>query len=253
MRRERGQASIELIGFTFVVVIVLLGVTQLFIAGYTVTSAENAARTGARAASLGQDAEQAARDAMASWLVNRSTVTVNGTEATVRVRMPVLLYHGDSEQLVVGRTAVMPNTPGGGSFLPGGGVPLPIFLRDLPPGEAGLAALKFALAHLGWPYLWGGEGPGGFDCSGLVQAAYQAAGILLPRVAQDQYYATTKLGPNEALKPGDLLFFGTAGNIHHVGIYLGGGLMVDAPHPGAVVRIESYAWQDYFGATRPAP
>ena len=106
---------------------------------------------------------------------------------------------------------------------------------------AGGIAVDWALAQVGTPYIWGGETPGvGFDCSGLVQAAYKAAGIMLPRVAQDQYDATTKLGSGDPLEPGDLVFFGgSSTDVTHVGIYVGNGQMVDAPHTGADVRIES--------------
>jgi cell wall-associated NlpC family hydrolase len=114
-------------------------------------------------------------------------------------------------------------------------------------------AVAFALAQLGTPYRWGGEGGGGFDCSGLVQAAYQTAGVALPRVAQAQYDAGPLLPAGAALEPGDLVFFGSSPSaVSHVGIVVGGGEMVDAPHTGAVVRIESYAWPDYLGASRPA-
>jgi len=94
---------------------------------------------------------------------------------------------------------------------------------------------------VGTPYIWGGEAPGvGFDCSGLVQAAYKAAGISLPRVAQDQFDATAKLGPGNPLQPGDLVFFGGGPtDVTHVGIYIGNGQMVDAPHTGADVRVEA--------------
>jgi cell wall-associated NlpC family hydrolase len=116
------------------------------------------------------------------------------------------------------------------------------------------AALDWALAQVGTPYIWGGETPGvGFDCSGLVQAAYAAAGIELPRVAQAQYDAGPPVPAGAPLEPGDLVFFGTgAGAIEHVGIVIGNGQMVDAPHTGAVVRIEPYDWPDLVGATRPA-
>jgi cell wall-associated NlpC family hydrolase len=90
----------------------------------------------------------------------------------------------------------------------------------------------------------GGDGaakPPASDCSGLVQAAYKVAGIALPRVAQDKYDATTKLEPDDPLQPGDLLFFGRGRmDITHVGIFIGGRQMVDAPHSGAVVRIEVF-------------
>ena len=108
-------------------------------------------------------------------------------------------------------------------------------------GTAGGIAVDWALAQVGTPYIWGGETPGiGFDCSGLVQAAYKAAGITLPRVAQDQYNATAKLGPGDPLQPGDLIFFGgRPTDVTHVGIYVGNGQMVDAPRTGVDVRVES--------------
>jgi cell wall-associated NlpC family hydrolase len=119
------------------------------------------------------------------------------------------------------------------------------------PSAAAATAVRFALAQIGTPYLWGGEGPGGFDCSGLVQAAYQAAGIALPRVAQQQYDADPRLQPGEAVQPGDLVFFGAdTRHVSHVGIVVGPGEMVDAPHTGATVRRESFNWPDYLGATR---
>jgi cell wall-associated NlpC family hydrolase len=112
-------------------------------------------------------------------------------------------------------------------------------------------AIVFAAGALGTPYRWGGTGPGGFDCSGLVQAAFASAGLNLPRVAQDQF----NLGPivpEQEAAPGDLVFFGSsAASVTHVGLVIGGGLMIDAPHDGAVVRIESYEWRDLLGATAP--
>jgi cell wall-associated NlpC family hydrolase len=116
-------------------------------------------------------------------------------------------------------------------------------------GTAGAVALDWALAQVGTPYRWGGETPGvGFDCSGLVQAAYAAAGVALPRTAQEQYDTTTKLAPGD---PGDLVFFGSGPNaVEHVGIVVQPGVMVDAPHTGADVRVEPYVgWPDFVGAT----
>ena len=121
------------------------------------------------------------------------------------------------------------------------------------PGPAAGAAVSYALAQLGAPYRWGGDGPGGFDCSGLVQAAYQAAGISLPRTAQAQYDAGPPLPPGQPLQPGDLVFFGTdTTHVEHVGIIVNQTQMVDAPHTGALVRVEPYHWPDYLDATRPA-
>jgi cell wall-associated NlpC family hydrolase len=122
--------------------------------------------------------------------------------------------------------------------------------------DAAVAAkvLAYARAQLGVPYEWGGDGPAhgqGFDCSGLVQAAYAAAGITLPRGATDQYRAGKILPPGTALQPGDLVFFGSPQFAHHVGIYVGNGMMINAPNTGSVVRYEEYRWPDYFAATRP--
>jgi cell wall-associated NlpC family hydrolase len=132
-------------------------------------------------------------------------------------------------------------------------------------GTAGTIAVAWALAQAGTPYVWGGETPGaGFDCSGLVQAAYRAAGISLPRVAQDQFDAGPHLPPGAVLEPGDLVFFGAStSSVTHVGIYAGArdgqAVMVDAPHAGADVRVEPFPatpgapWgaDIYLGATRP--
>lgn len=103
--------------------------------------------------------------------------------------------------------------------------------------DAASVAVQDALSQLGVPYQWGGESPGhDFDCSGLVQWAYGKAGISLPRVAADQAKEGVAVTAADA-QPGDLVFFGSP--IHHVGIYLGNGKMVDAPYTGADVRIES--------------
>ncbi|HET6812356.1 MAG TPA: NlpC/P60 family protein [Acidimicrobiales bacterium] len=124
-------------------------------------------------------------------------------------------------------------------------------------GSIGLGSVivRDAEAFLGTPYVWGGENPRvGFDCSGLVQWVMAEAGIDMPRVAQAQYDAGPRLPGGAELYAGDLVFFGSGPRgVEHVGIYVGGGKMIDAPHTGAVVRIEPVAGFSpaFVGATRP--
>lgn len=125
------------------------------------------------------------------------------------------------------------------------------------PSRQAAAAISFAQDKLGTKYLWGGNGTaaegGRFDCSGLTKAAYESVGVELPRVANDQWNA----GPHpdrDQLRPGDLVFFAynltDPRSIHHVGIYVGGGQMINAPYTGAVIRFDSIDAPDYIGATR---
>ena len=120
-----------------------------------------------------------------------------------------------------------------------------------------LAAVAYALAQLGDPYKWSEEGPDQFDCSGLMWAAYRSKGadyFDLPRVSRDQYFATRQrtVSPT-ALLPGDLLFFASGSSwttIHHVGMYIGNGKMVQAPTTGDVVKVSTVAWSRLYAATR---
>jgi cell wall-associated NlpC family hydrolase len=114
-------------------------------------------------------------------------------------------------------------------------------------------ALQFALAQVGKPYLYGGAGPNSYDCSGLAMVAWAQAGVSLSHYTGTQVFEGTPVARN-ALQPGDLVFFGTASNVYHVGLYVSGdqgGLMVDAPHTGAFVRVEQIWWSDYYTAVRP--
>ncbi|MCU1629254.1 MAG: hypothetical protein JWP64_4203 [Pseudonocardia sp.] len=121
---------------------------------------------------------------------------------------------------------------------------------------AATAAVDFATAQLGLPYVWGGNGPGrgdsGFDCSGLTHAAYVAAGVFTPRTAQTQYEAGPRLPAGTPLQAGDLVFYGTPDRVHHVGLYIGDDEMINAPTFGELVKTARYRWpgDDYLGATR---
>ncbi|GGT93655.1 hypothetical protein GCM10010177_60930 [Actinomadura citrea] len=102
-------------------------------------------------------------------------------------------------------------------------------------------ALRFARKQLGKPYRWGADGPGGYDCSGLAMAAWRRAGVTIPRVTYAQYRQVDRKVQMGDLRPGDLIFFHGRS---HVGMYVGHGRFLHAPHAGARVRI------DRFGATR---
>ncbi|WP_229803257.1 C40 family peptidase [Planobispora rosea] len=113
-------------------------------------------------------------------------------------------------------------------------------------GKAAEAA-RWALTQQLKPYVWGAEGPNGFDCSGLVMWAYQKVGISLPHYTGDQWTAGTRIS-KEQLRPGDLVFFYS--DLHHVGIYIGGGLMVHAPRTGDVIHIAPIAGRPFAGGVR---
>jgi peptidoglycan DL-endopeptidase CwlO len=124
-------------------------------------------------------------------------------------------------------------------------VPPPV---SVPVGNSGAGhpeAASIALRYLGVPYVWGGSSPSGFDCSGLVMYVYAQLGISLPHYTVAQWNATA---PVSSPAPGDLVFFNGLG---HVGIYIGGGQFVNAPHTGSVVRIENLSsFGGYDGARR---
>ena len=103
------------------------------------------------------------------------------------------------------------------------------------PGRGEEVALR-ALAMIGTPYQYGGNGPQNFDCSGLVQYIYRGVGVDVPRTAAEQYEATQSIGLSE-LRPGDLLFFRIHGRISHVAIYAGEGRFVHAPQTGRNVEL----------------
>jgi peptidoglycan DL-endopeptidase CwlO len=123
---------------------------------------------------------------------------------------------------------------------------------DTSTGTKAEKAIAFARAQIGKPYVWGATGPGSYDCSGLTQAAWKAAGVTLPRVTYDQVNAGTTVSVSQA-QPGDLVFF--YDDISHVGLYIGNGMMIHAPKPGAYVREESIFYDgesSIYSVVRPA-
>jgi peptidoglycan DL-endopeptidase CwlO len=111
----------------------------------------------------------------------------------------------------------------------------------------GTVALRAALTRRGDPYVWGAAGPGEFDCSGLVVWAFAQEGISLPHYTGSLWNSGMHVSEND-LEPGDLVFF--FADISHVGIYIGNGLMVDAPSAGQVVQVQPVFWDAYVGAVR---
>jgi peptidoglycan DL-endopeptidase CwlO len=120
----------------------------------------------------------------------------------------------------------------------------------LPPHasfEIAERAMSFALSQVGKPYVWGATGPGAYDCSGLMLRAYESAGVTLPRVARQQYWAGAQLLVRQA-QPGDLLFWGydrsNPDSIHHVAMYLGNGRMVEAANQTVPLRQRAVSFEE---------
>ncbi len=126
--------------------------------------------------------------------------------------------------------------------------PAPAPPASAPTGSGGVAgqrAVDWARTQLGKAYLWGGEGPNSYDCSGLVMRAWENAGVGLPHSSRSQYARSTKID-RAALRPGDLIFWGSNVNdpssIYHVAVYSGGGMMIEAPNSRSVVREVPVRW-----------
>jgi cell wall-associated NlpC family hydrolase len=129
-----------------------------------------------------------------------------------------------------------------------GNVGLPAPKNVGPVRPAAQKAISTAAAQLGKPYQWAASGPGSFDCSGLTMYSWGAAGVSLPHSSRAQYSSLPHVA-NDQIQPGDLLFYGRP--IHHVGIYEGGGVMINAPETGETVRRASIYRSDFAGAARP--
>ncbi|MDT0308514.1 NlpC/P60 family protein [Streptomyces sp. DSM 44917] len=130
-----------------------------------------------------------------------------------------------------------------------GGAPVAELPDRAAPTERAAAAVAFALAQQGKPYVWGATGPDAFDCSGLTQAAWRAAGVSLPRTSYAQAGAGRRVSRGE-LAPGDLVFYYSG--VSHVGLYVGDGRIVHASRPGTPVRLAPVDSMPFAGAARPA-
>ena len=121
----------------------------------------------------------------------------------------------------------------------------------MPAGQhlnRGSVALRFALSQVGKPYVYGGAGPDAYDCSGLTQSAWRAAGVSIPRTTWQQAAIGSHV-PLSGIQPGDLVVFYS--DASHVGIYSGNGQVVVAPHEGTTVRLEAMRWMPLYDVRRP--
>ncbi|MFF1837047.1 NlpC/P60 family protein [Streptomyces sp. NPDC058231] len=118
------------------------------------------------------------------------------------------------------------------------------------PSQEGDEAVRYAIRQLGKPYVWGAEGPGSFDCSGLTSQAWASAGRTIPRTSQEQWRQLPRVSVS-SLRPGDLVIYFPKAT--HVALYIGNGLVVQAPRPGSQVKISPVASNPLLGAVRPDP
>jgi peptidoglycan DL-endopeptidase CwlO len=176
-----------------------------------------------------QQAASAAAKARAQAAVNRQKSYINSLKASIQKII--------DEQAAARQRAA--EAAAGAGFT--GNLPAP------PSSTLGGQAVAIAEQYLGVPYVWGGASPDGFDCSGLTMYVYAQLGVSLPHNAAMQYSLLPKV-PLSDLEPGDLVFFNGLG---HVGMYIGGGMMIHAPHTGTVVQIASISGEgSIYGAAR---
>jgi len=213
---------------------------------------------GQRARWAGQALARAAHERQAALSVvagKRSELekTVSDQQALIS-RLEQELKHAQflaamrAAQLAAAARATAPTSAGGSGSIPAS-IPGPIPPPPPPNLTGASAAIAAAKSVLGVRYTYGGASPQtGFDCSGLTMWSWAHAGVSLPHSAAAQYASLPHVDRSQ-LQPGDLVFFYSP--IHHVGMYLGGGSMIHAPHTGSYVQIVPVYWQYFAGAARP--
>jgi cell wall-associated NlpC family hydrolase len=181
-----------------------------------------------------QQAAAAAQRDRAKSAVARQMNYLDGLKASIRKMI-------DEQQAAAAAAAAASATAAGSGTAPPSNLPNP------PASTLGGQAVAIAERYLGVPYVWGGASPSGFDCSGLTMYVYSQLGVSLPHNAAAQYYALPHVSESD-LQPGDLVFFD---GLNHVGIYIGGGSIIHAPHTGTVVQISSLSGGgSFYGAAR---
>ena len=181
-----------------------------------------------------QQAAAASQRDRAKSAVARQMNYLDGLKASIRKMI-------DEQQAAAAAAAAASATAAGSGTAPPSNLPNP------PASTLGGQAVAIAERYLGVPYVWGGASPSGFDCSGLTMYVYSQLGVSLPHNAAAQYYALPHVSEGD-LQPGDLVFFD---GLNHVGIYIGGGSIIHAPHTGTVVQISSLSGGgSFYGAAR---
>ena len=168
-------------------------------------------------------------------------------EAAARASMQRLAAEQAAQQQARAQSSGNSSSGNGGSSSSGSTNDPPP--QDLPaPSSHAQIAVQTAEAQIGKPYVYAASGPDSFDCSGLTMYAWAAAGVSLSHNAAAQYDSLPHV-PMDSLEPGDLVFYGSP--IHHVGMYVGNGTMVEAPYTGVDVRYHTIYRPDFAGAARP--
>lgn len=198
------------------------------------------------------DERRKAKADMEERLARRQAV-LGSVNAEIRQMVAAEQARRAAAAAAAARASARNATIGGGGAGPSGSADLGAAINPGPPppsSGSGGGAASVAMRYIGVPYRWGGASPSGFDCSGLVMYAYAQSGVSLPHSSYAQWGAGPHVSRDQ-LQPGDLVFFDGGG---HVGIYLGGGSYVHAPHSGSNVRVDSLggSWESssYMGATR---
>jgi peptidoglycan DL-endopeptidase CwlO len=209
--------------------------------------AENQAQLKGKEQQIAQlvQAEQARQAALAAQARAAAAAAAKQAAQAAQARAAQLKAQAKA-RLAQAVTPVLPSPGSSNSTSAGSGSSSDQGSGSVPASGLGAKAVQLAMKYLGVPYVWAGASPGGFDCSGLVMYVYAQLGVYLPHSSAMQYGCGTHVSRSQ-LEPGDLVFFGSP--IHHVGMYVGNGNMIDAPYSGVSVRIDPLQ-SNYTGATR---
>jgi peptidoglycan DL-endopeptidase CwlO len=202
------------------------------------------ARKGLASARLAAAAQRARSEAISQEIAaEKKSVDGKLAEATALLRT---LRADQRAKLAAARQAAASRSRSVASRTRAVGLPAPSYAG--PASGRAAVAIKTAYAQLGDPYVYGAAGPGSFDCSGLTMFSWAAAGVSLPHSSAAQYSSGRHVSESD-LQPGDLVFYYSP--ISHVGMYVGGGRIVHAPHPGSSVEIVGLHMMPLVGAVRP--